>query len=111
MEIKIVENVEKEVDKDIEKMKKGTLKPRKKIVMTPETFAKVFTPAKIRLLIAIKKNHFKSISELARQLKRKFEAVHRDISYLEGMGLIKVVKEKREARPVIEQPIKIPAVV
>ena len=111
MEIKIVDDVRSEMKKDTNKLEKGTAKDRKKIVMTPETFAKVFSPQRIRLLIAIRKNNIKSISDLARQLKRKFEAVHRDIRYLAGLGLIKVVKKEHKAIPILEEHIKMPVVV
>ncbi|MBI3032557.1 hypothetical protein HYY69_03715 [Candidatus Woesearchaeota archaeon] len=110
MQIKIVENIKNEMEKDIQNIEQGTAYPKKKIVMTPETFSKVFTPQRIRLLMAIRKNNIKSISELARNLKRKFEAVHRDISYLKGVGLIALVKQNNKVIPKVYETIKIPAI-
>ena len=57
--------------------------PRKRVhFMTIKTFNKTFTPERIRLLKYLKNHKVESISDLARRLGRKFEAVHRDIHYL-----------------------------
>ncbi len=109
MQIKIVDVTQVEMDKDIEEIEKGTARPMRKIVMTPETFAKVFSPQRIRLLMAIRKNNFNSVSQLARNLNRKFEAVHRDIAYLRGIGLIKIVKDNNKVIPKMHETIRIPA--
>lgn len=109
MQIKIVDDTEGEIDKDIEEIEKGIARPMRKIVMTPETFAKVFSPQRIRLLMAIRKNNINSVSELARNLNRKFEAIHRDITYLRGIGLIKIVRDNNKVIPKIQETIRIPA--
>ena len=101
MEIKIVENMSQEMEIDIEKIKKGIAKTEKKIVMTPEIFAKVFSPKKIRLLLAIRKYKIDSISMLARLVNRRFEAVHRDLAYLSGFGIVTIKKENYKSIPSI----------
>lgn len=62
------------------------------IFMTPQTFCKVFTPERLKLLMFINKNKIMSISDLARKVGRKFEAVHRDLTYLQGFSVVKVRK-------------------
>ena len=73
--------------------------------MTPKVFAKVFSPERIRLMLKIKKNNVRNIYQLAKELGRKYEAVHRDIKYLEGMGVIKVKDKDNKKIPFIDEPI------
>src|SRR3989344_6468015 len=58
------------------------------ILMTPEIFSKVFSPERVRLLKHVQRHGAESVSGLARELKRTFEAVSRDLSYLSGIGLV-----------------------
>jgi len=68
-EIKVVESISKYNKEINEKIMKGTLnKPEKGIVMTPETFSKVFSPERIKLLQKIYRNNIKSIYQLAKDL-------------------------------------------
>lgn len=83
--------------KDVMKGKVPLKKSEETLVLTPDVLAKVFSPQRIRLLKAIQKNNIKSIYQLAKNVKRKYEAVHRDIKYLVGVGLIKV-KDKENAK-------------
>lgn len=93
-QIKIVESVGKYNRELNEKIKKGVLTtPEKGIVMTPETFSKVFSPERIKLLQRIAKNNITSIYQLAQELDKPYEVVFRNIKYLSGLGLIEV-KEK-----------------
>jgi len=110
MKIILVSDVKKEMDRRTKSIMDGTAKPGHRIVMTPEIFSKVFSPKRIRLLMEMKKREFESISDLARQVGRKFEAVHRDISYLKGRGLITVKKINNRAIPKVKK-IEIPAIV
>lgn len=111
MIIQLVTDVEKQMNIDTEEILNGTAKYKKKKVMTPETFAKIFSPQRIRLLKEIKRGNFNSISELARRLDRKFEAVHRDIKYLKGMDLIQVRRNDKRVVPVVTQVIRIPSII
>ncbi len=72
------------------------------LVFTPETFSKVFSPERIKLLLAIK-DGTQNIYQLAKQLGRHYEAVHRDISYLKGIGIIKIKKNGRSRIPIVER--------
>src|SRR3989338_8122572 len=99
-EIKIVESISK-YNKDInEKIRKGTLdRPERRIVMTPETFSKVFSPERIKLLKRIYRNNVKNIYQLAKELDKPYEVVFRNIKYLEGIGLIKITEKNNKKIP------------
>ncbi len=99
-EIKVVESVNeysKELNKKIKKDKIG--KPENGLVMTPETFGKVFSPERIKLLQRIYKNNIKNIYQLAKELKKPYEVVYRNIKYLEGVGLIKIEEKNKKKIP------------
>lgn len=83
-------------------------KAKKVLIMTPEVFAKIFTPQRIRLIMALKRNKDMNIYQLAKKLDRKYEAVHRDIRYLKGFGFIKTKTTKRGVIHRIDEPITIP---
>ncbi|MFC1733347.1 hypothetical protein ACFL6I_23860 [candidate division KSB1 bacterium] len=76
---------------------KRMLKDKRKrvIFMTPEIFAKFFSPERIRLMMYLKEHKVESISDLARKLGRRFEAVHRDIKYLDSFIKIKRVEANK----------------
>ncbi len=65
------------------------------LLLTPEEFSKVFTPERIRLLKLLKDNPDLSVNQISKSLKRRREAVSRDIRFLEGLGLIKLEKHAR----------------
>lgn len=77
-------------------------------IFTPETFASTFSPERIRLMLALRKWEG-NIYQLAKELGRPYEAVHRDITHLEGMGFIKIVSKGRSRFPCLAGPIRIPA--
>lgn len=77
-------------------------------IFTPETFASTFSPERIRLMLVLR-NWEGNIYQLAKKLGRPYEAVHRDISYLEGPGFIKVKSVGRKRYPRLAGPIRIPA--
>ena len=99
-EIKIVESISK-YNKDInEKIRKGTLdRPERRIVMTPETFSKVFSPERIKLLKRIYRNNVKNIYQLAKELDKPYEVVFRNIKYLEGIGLVRITERDNKKIP------------
>jgi predicted transcriptional regulator len=93
-EIKVVESISRYNREINEKIAKGILdKPERGIVMSPETFSKVFSPERIKLLQRIYRNNVKSIYQLAKDLNKPYEVVFRNIKYLAGIGLIEI-KEK-----------------
>ncbi|MFO8016715.1 MAG: hypothetical protein R6U32_06425 [Candidatus Woesearchaeota archaeon] len=74
-----------------ERIKKGRIKmPESGLVMTPETFHKVFSPERVKLLRRICRNSIRNIYQLAKELDKPYEVVFRNIKYLEGIGLVKV---------------------
>jgi len=79
------------------------------IVVTPEGFARLFSPQKVRLMLRIRKNKVTNIYQLAKELGRKYEAVHRDITYLEGFGLIKIKKKDNKKIPYTNENITLTA--
>lgn len=78
------------------------------VVFTPETFSAVFSPERVRLMLVLRKWDG-NIYRLAKMLGRPYEAVHRDITYLEGFGFIKVKSVGRNRLPRLAGPIRIPA--
>ncbi len=99
-EIKIVESISRYNQEMNEKLKKGILtKPETGLVMTPEIFNKVFSPERIKLLQRIYRNNVKNIYQLAKELGKPYEVVFRNIKYLEGIGLIKIVEKDNKNIP------------
>ena len=113
MKIKIVPDVYKEMeetDKYVRDVIDGKVpidknRAEKTHIMTPDTFAKVFTPERIRLMMRIRKNELTNIYQLAKELDRPYEAVHRDITYLKGMGIVKIKNKDKTKIPYIEDEL------
>ena len=108
MEIKIITDFEREKRKDFwNKIEKGQkVKAEEKILyLTPKTFAKTFSPERIKLVMAIRQDKIESITQLAKVLNRPFESVHRDIKYLEGLNLIKLEKHEKVRVPIAQKSI------
>ena len=116
MKIEMVENLKKRMDETNKyvrdaldgKRKWDPKKAERTIILTPETFAQVFTPQRMRLLLRVKRNKINNIYQLAKELGRPYEAVHRDVKYLEGFGLIKIKKRERERIPFMDERIEMP---
>ncbi len=104
--IRLVKDVNKEY-KDLTPKKMMESKEDHVILITPETFYKVFTPARVRLLMFVRDNKVVSISDLARKVGRKFEAVHRDLRYLQGFGLVKFLDKDKGKIPYISEKIEV----
>ena len=99
-EIRVVESISKYNRELNERIRKGGLdKPEKGIVMTPETFSKVFSPERIKLLQRVYRNNVNSIYQLAKELDKPYEVVFRNIKYLEGIGLINIVDKGNKKIP------------
>ncbi|MBI2139070.1 hypothetical protein HYU13_05755 [Candidatus Woesearchaeota archaeon] len=84
-------------------------KAAKTLLVTPELFAKIFSPERIKLLLKLGKEPPENIYRLAKALDRKYEAVFRDLKLLEGYGLIVLKAKNRERVPVIEHEVKLPS--
>jgi predicted transcriptional regulator len=99
--IKIVESYEEYNKELMRKLKDGSLekKPERGIIMTPEVFSQVFTPERIRLLQRIYRNNLKNIYQLAKEMGKPYEVVFRNIKYLEGMKLVKIVTKENKKIP------------
>ena len=99
-EIKIVDSISRYNEALYDRIKKGTLKkPERGMVMTPETFVKVFSPERIKLLKKIYKNNIKNIYQLAKEMDKPYEVVFRNIKYLEGIGLVKITDRDNKKIP------------
>jgi len=82
--------------------------PRRHVhFMTLETFSKTFTPERIRLLKYLHAHEVGSISDLARRLKRKFEAIHRDLRHLEKYKVVRVESGNKVRIPKIADKIEV----
>lgn len=109
----LVDDIRKQMKKDnalIQKVADGKAKMpkhRKVRYMTPELFAKLFSPKRLRLLTVIKENHLESISDLARKTNRRFEAVHRDCSFFAREGIISFKEHKRSKIPVMKDKLQV----
>lgn len=101
--IEIVKDIRKTLKEfSLEKMRKD---PRKHVIfMTPEIFHHTFSPERMKLLMFLSKEGTMSISDLARKVGRKFEAVHRDLRYLEG--IVRFRREERRRVPYIDESIE-----
>jgi len=114
MKIMIVEDLKEQMRKDDEyilavgrdetEIDPERAKPT--IVMTPEVFAKIFSPEKLRLLLRIKRNKISNIYQIAKETGRKYEAVHRDIKDLRQYGLIKMKRKGKGLVPYLRGSIR-----
>ena len=113
MKIKIVSDVLKDMEED-DKYVRDVIEGRvpidkkraeKTLVFTPEGFAKTFSPKRIKLMMRIRKNSQINIYQLAKELKRPYEAVHRDITFLKSYGIIKIKNKDKTKIPYIDEDI------
>ncbi|MFH1332385.1 MAG: hypothetical protein ABIH63_03835 [archaeon] len=82
------------------KIRDGSLnRPEKGMIMTPETFNKVFSPERIKLLQRIYSNNVKNIYQLAKDLGKPYEVVFRNIKYLRGLGLVEIEEKGNKSIP------------
>jgi len=99
-QIKIVDSITKYNKELKRKIAKGLIeKPEKGIIMTPETFNKVFSPERIKLMQRINKNNINNIYQLAKELNKPYEVVFRNVKYLAGLGLIELTEKDRKTIP------------
>jgi predicted transcriptional regulator len=116
MKIEIVSDIKKRMKMDnkyIKDVLAGKIeidrrKAEKTMIITPEVFVKIFSPQRVRLILRIEKNKLNNIYQLAKELNRKYEAVYRDIKYLEGMGIIKLKEKDKKKIPFIDEPVELP---
>lgn len=98
--IKIVESISRYSREINNKVRDSTFrKTEKGMVMTPETFNKVFSPERIKLLQKIHGNKVKSIYQLAKDLGKPYEVVFRNIKYLRGIGLVEISDKGNKSIP------------
>ena len=116
MKIEIVEDLKEKMKMDNKyvknvihgKVKVDRKRAEKTITVTPETFAKIFSPERIKLMLKIKRDNISNIYQLAKELNRKYEAVHRDIKLLEGFGIVKLRDKNKKKIPFMDEPLTIP---
>jgi predicted transcriptional regulator len=75
--------------------------------LSKEELTQLFTKRRIELIETIKRKESKTMSEIARLLKRELSAIERDLKILEGLGLVRLEKRGREVTPVIEKEVLI----
>ena len=116
MKIEIVENIKDKMKMDNKyardlvggKVRLNRKRSEKTIIITPEVFAKIFSPERIKLMLKIKRNNISNIYQLAKELHRKYEAVYRDIKLLEGFGIVKLKDKNHKKIPFMNGPLTIP---
>lgn len=107
IEIRVVPDLaaqKAELKRCIDQIDKGLgVKGRRVMIFTPETYAHVFTPERLKLLLLLQKEEHTSISSLATRVGRHFEAVHRDLKVLASDDLIRLEKHGREVQPIMNK--------
>ena len=74
------------------------------VVIAPDQVAEVFTPERARLHMVLQERGLvESVSKLADLLGRPVSAVSRDVTYLEGFGLLRLERRGKEKRVVAER--------
>jgi predicted transcriptional regulator len=66
--------------------------------LTPRQFPSVFSEKRLELAEYVKKNPHATVTQLAKMLKRKQEAISRDLSVLKDLGLITKTSPKTKKR-------------
>jgi len=113
IEIKIVQTREdrkKEIRAISKQIMKGIIDTKKTIILTPELFAKIFSPKRLDVLMTLTHKEANNITDLARKLRRKFEVVYRDLKLFEHFGFVKLVKENKSIIPELVGEIKMPVI-
>ncbi len=82
--------------KEVLKETKG--KDRRHVIYVPDVsiLSKIISPKRIELLRTIKENPGVGVGELAKVLRRKQEAVSRDIAFLRNWDIIETEYENRK---------------
>ncbi len=86
-------------------LEKPELSPSKILVisLSKKTSDKVFTPGRMDLVRTIKNDKPKSVSNLAKLVKRPIEAVSRDLRILENYGILEFVRSGKTKKPKIDK--------
>jgi predicted transcriptional regulator len=113
MRIELVENIKEKMRLDneyTEKVAGGKTKIRnvkKTVILTPEIFYKVFSPQRTKLILHVQSNKTMNIYMLAKALNRKYEAVHRDIKFLKGLGILNIKEIAKKKIPSSDRRIEV----
>jgi len=101
IEIRIGRNFAEDVKKIVDNPKKL---PRNNIIYVDSVndLQTLFAPKKIELMRLIKEKQNTSIKDIARKLKRKREAVSRDIHLLQSYGLIQLIRKGNKVFSVVK---------
>lgn len=73
------------------------------ISMSEKKLNEILTPARLGLIRVIKTERPKSVSELAKAVKRPLESVSRDLKILHNYGFLEFIKNGKEKAPKIEK--------
>ena len=81
------------------------ISPDKLIILDirKETFNKLFTPARMDIIYAIKEIKPQTVKELTEHLKRPLESVSRDLGVLENYGILEFTRNGKTKKPKIEK--------
>lgn len=88
-------------------LEKPELSPSRVLVinLSKSTLEKILTPSRMELIREIREKNPKSVSELAKFVKRSIEAVSRDLNILENYGLLTLTQMGKIKKPEIEKDI------
>ena len=68
--------------------------------LNQETLSRIFTPARIELIRAIKKYQPNTVNILCKIVKRGKESVSRDLKILENYGILDMIRSGKTKKPV-----------
>lgn len=75
------------------------------ISLTEEEKNRILTPERLRLIRTIKSKNPKSVSELAKSVGRRTDAVSRDLKTLEFYGFLELIQSGKQKIPKIEKEV------
>jgi predicted transcriptional regulator len=106
--VRVVESLQRYNEKLMQKVRENQIvTPVTGLTMTPDTFSKIFSPERIRLLQRIYRNNIRNIYQLAKEMHKPYEVVFRNIKYLEGLGLVKIRDKEGKKIPSVDCRLRI----
>ncbi len=97
IEVKSLEEVGREMDEIVAKLKKGekVKKSNKITVPSLDVARRILSSERLRLLATIEEKQPKSVYQLAQLLGRDRRNVVKDVEYLKSIGLVKLAKQHK----------------
>jgi predicted transcriptional regulator len=94
-----------QIEKLVDDMIDDKIPNNSEIYLDLVTLSEVFTKKRMEMIKKIDETSPQSIQELSDKLKRKKQAVHRDLKLLEGHGIIEFTKKGKNVIPIISKEL------